>query len=197
MADRAQAVTLEALLASLLVLGALLFVLQSAAVTPTSASTTNAHLENQHERLASGVLDAAVANGSLTPTLTHWNETNGSFYGTHSNGYYSTGGPPTAFGRLLERSLTDQGLAYNLELSYLSTRGELRRVPLVYVGAPSATAASVSRTVLLTDDQPLYNASGMATNTTLAEADSFFAPDRSPTTPTYNLVRVEVIVWRS
>lgn len=197
MADRAQAVTLEAMLASLLVIGALLFAMHTATVTPSSASATNPHLENQHHRIAAGALDAAVANGSLEPTVLYWNESNASFYGVHRKGYYPNDGPPTDFGRLLDRTLADQGLAYNVELSYLSKTGDPRRVPLVYVGAPSENAVSVSRTVLLTDTDRLHDDTGAQTETTLTASDTYFAPDAAPNSPTYNTVRVEVVAWRT
>ncbi len=197
MSDRAQAITLEAMLAGLLLIGAVLFALQSASVTPTSASTTSPHLENQHERIASGMLDVAVANNSLKSTLLYWNDDDARFYGVHRKGYYPNGGPPTDFGHLLNRTITDQGLAANVQLSYLSRSGEPRQVPLVYVGAPSANAVSVSRTVLLTDDDVLVDESGTRTDTTLAETSTYLAPDAAPNSTAYNTVRVEVIVWRT
>jgi hypothetical protein len=195
--DRAQGVTLEAFLAVLTVIGAPLFAMQTASVTPLSASSTNAHLENQNRGLASGALNAAVENGSLEPTLRYWNETNASFFEAHRRGYYPNDGPPTAFGRLLDRSLTDQGLAYNVLLSYLSKTGQPRQIPLVYVGAPSENAVSVSRTVLLTDEDVLFDRTVSPTNTTVAESTTYFAPDASPNSSTYNIVRVEVVVWRA
>ncbi len=197
MSDRAQAVTLEALVAALLLLGVLVFALQTASVTPSGASTTNAHLENQHERLAAGALDSAAANNSLKPTLGYWNETNASFHGVHQKGFYPNDGPPTALGALLDRTLADQGLAYNVNLHYMSRDGHLRQQPLVYVGSPSANAVTASRLVLLTDDDHLYDPSGTVTETTLSETSSYFAPDAAPQSHTYNVVRVEVVVWRT
>lgn len=195
MNDRAQAYTLEGVVAGVLLLASLVVAMQLTAVTPLSASTANEHVENQQGRLAAGVLDAAVENGSVEATILAWNDTNGTVYGVNGT-YYPTTAPPTAFGALLNRTLADRGYAYNLDVEYVTTEGRLRTEHLVRMGTPSETVAVVSRTVTLTDDDRLREHDGEPIDTTLADAETFYAPDVAPASPLYNVVRVEVVLWR-
>lgn len=195
--DRAQVFTLEAFLAAILLLGSLLFSLQMTAVTPMSASTSNEHVESQQGRLAAGVLDSAAANGSLRPTLVHWNDTNASFHGAGERGFYRGESPPTAFGRLLERVLGGHDVAYNVNVRYVNREGSLRRQELVRLGSPSDTVGVAVRAVTLYDDDAIRDADGDATDTTVSNASSFYAPDAAPNSTLYNVVRVEVVVWRA
>ena len=63
--DRGQAYTLEAIIASVLLISSLVFALQVTVVTPLSASTSNQHIENQQRASAAGVLTAAQETGAL------------------------------------------------------------------------------------------------------------------------------------
>lgn len=193
---RAQAHTLEAVAAAGLLLASVLFALQATALTPLSASTSSQSLESQGAQAADGVLAAAAANGSLDRSLRYVNASNGTFHDTGRRGYYVSGGPPTALGTVLNRTLHQRGYAYNVNVHYVSVGGERRTEQLVHFGAPTDQASAVSRTVTLYDDDPLLDADGEPTNTTLADAETFYAPDRSPTSRLYAVVRVEVVVWR-
>lgn len=196
MPDRAQAFTLEATLAAVVVLASVLFALQATLVTPLSTSTTSEHVEHQQGRLAAGLLAHAAAEGTLRPTVLAWNDTAGVFPGT-VEGYYTTGGPPTAFGRTLDRVLGDRGITFNVHVEYVSRDGTVRTERLVHVGTPSAGAVSASRRLTLYDDDVLYRTNGTATATELTASGSFYAPDAAPGSPLYNVVEVEVIAWRS
>ena len=196
MGDRGQAFTLEAFLASLLLVTSLVFAIHATAVTPLSSSTSNRHVEDQLTPLAAGILDASVANGSLKPTVLYWNDTRGTFHGTSVGGYYVTGGPPTPFGGLLDRTFYDDGVVFDVNVEYLTQDGKSRTVPLVKQGSPSDHAARAYRTLTLFDDDVLYRADGTPTNVTLSASSTFFAPDVDPG-DVYNVVRVEVVVWRA
>jgi len=67
---------------------------------------------------------------------------------------------------------------------------------MVYRGAPSDNAVTATRTVTLHDDDELVTANGSDTGTTVDESGTFYAPDASPGTNVYNVIRVEVVVWR-
>lgn len=194
--DRGQAYTMEALIGALLLIASVIFAMEVAAVTPLSASTSNQQIHNQHEGIASGALDAAAARDSLRSTALFWNETNGTFHKTGTEGYYVSGGPPTALGQLLDRKLRDQGMAYNLNIKYLSRTGDIRTEKVVHFGQPSDQAVRVVEKTTLYDDDVMYAANGTPTNTTLAESETFYAPDASPDSPVYNVIQVEVVLWR-
>lgn len=194
---RGQAFTLEAVAAALLLLASLLFALQATAVTPLSTSTANQQIQNQETGLATGVLDAAVANASVKPSLLYWNDSGGRFHGATDDGSYPNGGPPTEFGRMLNATFDNRSIAFNVNVLYLSASGDPRTEPLVHLGTPSDDAVRTTRTVTLLDTDVLYDADETPTNTSVTEAATFYAPDAAPESPVYNVVRVEVIVWRT
>ena len=194
---RAQAFTLEAVVASVVVLGSLLFALQVAGVTSLTASTSNQQILDQQGSVAAGVLDAAAADGALGPTLRYWDDDARRFHRlpTGVDRAFYTVGPPTAFGSLLNETLDDRNVAFNVNLRWVDATGGVDRAPLVRYGRPSDDASRATRTVALYDADRLLDADGTRSDTTLANA-SFYAPDRYPDSPLYNVVRVEVVVWR-
>jgi len=190
--DRGQAHTLEAFTAALLLIGSIVFALQVTAVTPLTASTSSQHIENQQVQVARGLLDSAAENGSLRAALLDWNETTGSFVNASDRGYYvQPGDANNTFGRMLDRAFLDRGIAVNVNVLYVTTGGDVRSRRMVYLGTPSDHAVTVSRPLTLMDDEELRDGS-----TTLAGSSSYFAPDAGPGENVYNVVRVEVVVWR-
>lgn len=196
---RAQAFTLEGFIAALLLLATVAFVLSATAVTPLSASTSSQHAETQAAGLVGGTLDAAAANGTLRETVLYWNDSGGTFHGATDAGTYTNCELPTEFGTLLTRSVYDQGWACDVNVRYLDPANATTPVTqrVVDSGTPSDTAVRVVRTVTLYDDDVLYDAAGNRTNTTLANATTFYAPDADSDGPVYNVVQVEVIAWRT
>ncbi|MFP4530473.1 MAG: hypothetical protein ACLFNC_04195 [Halodesulfurarchaeum sp.] len=192
--DRGQAHVLEGIAAALLVLTSVIFALQVTAVTPLTASTANQHLQTQGAGTASGLLAAADERGTLRETVLYWNETGTQFHDSGEAATYADT-VPTAFGSTLEAAFRDRGIVYNVNLLYLTADRTQRERQLVHQGDPSDHAVSVTRTVVLYDDDRLRYANETASNRTVSEAPSYFAGDISEG-PLYNVVRVEVIVWR-
>lgn len=197
MSTRGQAHTLEAITASILLIGGLVFALQATAVTPLSASTSSQHIENQQGASAQGALAAAIDRGALKPAVLNWNESTGEFYGTQENDtYYTNSAPENTFGRILDRTFADRGVVFNVYVEYERTDARRERQPMVYRGAPSDNAVTATTMVTLTDDDVLYDENTMATDTTVQATSDFYAPDTSSSTGLYNVVEVEVVVWR-
>jgi hypothetical protein len=196
MTDRGQMFTVESIAAAMLLLGTVVFVTQTAGVTALTASTASQQVSEGRYGDAVGVLDAATTAETVRPTLLHWDEANGSFHGTGDERYFVSGGPPTAFGTLLNETFTSRDVTFNVNVVYVETDGEQARVPLVRQGTPSDEAVVATRTVTLYDDDVLRDADGNRTSRTLGslDPDSFYVPDRSAG-PVYNVVRVEVVVW--
>ena len=190
---RAQAHTLEAVAAALILISSLVFALQVTAVTPLTGSTSSQHIENQQAAVAEGVLAAAAENGTLVPTLLHWNESTGNWHSASEDGY-ARGGPPTAFGSTLNGTFLDRGVVFDLTVYYIDD-GERQREQIVDLGEPSDHASAARRTVTLTDDDPLRDPDGSASNTTLANA-SYLASDADPDGALYSVAEVELVVWR-
>lgn len=191
---RGQAFTLEAFTASLLLIGAILFALQVTAVTPLTASTSSQHIENQQKQTAGGLLDSAVSNESLKEAVLYWNETGGVFEDVdEEEGFYTVGGPPLTFGEMLNRTFRERGIAFNVNVRYLNTEGDLRTDRMVHFGTPSDNAVSATRTITLYDDDTI-TAPGYEQE--LSNSSTFFAPDLEPNSGFRNIVQVEVVVWR-
>jgi len=191
---RGQAHTLEGIIAGLLVLSSIVFALQVTAVTPLSASTSSQHIQNQQRAASAGVLASAAESGALERTALYWDESGPSFHDTGPRGRYASA-PPTEFGTLLEETFDRRGIAYNVYVTFAIPGDDQRRIQMVYQGAPSDSAVRVSHTVTLTDDAALRAADGTPTTTNVSETDSFYAPDVSRT-GLYNVLSVEVVVWR-
>ncbi len=192
--QRGQAFTLEAFTAGIVILGGVVFALQVTAVTPLTASTSSQHIENQQQHLAGGLLDSAIENESLHTVLLYWNDSDGRFYKTGAdNGYYTLGGPAdTTFGAMLNRTFGDRGIAFNVNVIYLRTNGGIASEEMVNSGIPSENAASARRTVTLYDNDNLTG----PTTTTVKNSTTFYAPDVATDSNLYNVLRVEVVVWR-
>lgn len=201
---RGQAHTLEAVIAGLLLLSGLAFALQVTAVTPLSASTASQHIENQQQTTAEGVLATAEADGTLKRAVLFWGDPDGdgthSFVGADEGRHYTSVAPPNGFGALLDRSMADRGIAYNVHVVFVDEDGRRDRQRMVYRGEPSDNAVRATTVVTLVDDDETHadpDGDGVAepTGTTLASTSTFYAPDASPS-GVYNVVVVEVTVWR-
>jgi len=192
--DRAQAHTLEAITASLILISSLVFALQVTAVTPLTGSTSSQHIENQQAAAAEGVLASAAERGTLKPTLLYWNESADNWQGASNDGY-ADGPPETAFGDTLESMFLDRGIVFDLTIYYVDDDGDRRREPIVDLGEPSDHASTARRTVTLADDDPLRELDGSASDTTLSNA-SYLVPDADPDQALYSVVEVELVVWR-
>jgi len=195
--DRGQVFTLEAFVAALLLLSSVVFVLQVTAATPLSPSTSNQHVENQESMVASGLLDTAAAKGALRSTLLYWDANASGFHNASVKGYYLTCAFDTPFGDMLNRTFEARGTACDVNLRSVGVDGTIHSRKLVYVGDPTDNAVRVTTTITLYDDDVLLDANGNPTGTTLAESKTFYAPDVAPDGPLYNVVEVEVIVWRA
>ena len=189
---RGQAYTLEAVIASVLLVSSLVFALQVTAVTPLSASTSNQHIENQQRASASGVLTAAQKAGALDEAVLYWDDSEEEFHDAEQLTYYTNNYPPNEFGNITERAFDGRGLAVNVLIYYNESKEPSR---MVYRGEPSDNAVSASRTVTIYDDSEL---TAPDATETAGSADNFgdAVPEDASGSSVYNVVRVEVTVWR-
>lgn len=191
---RAQAHTLEAFVAALLLISGLIFALQATAVTPLSASTSNQHIENQQRATIQGLLGTAAENGDLEHALLQWEPDGGEpgFEGAPEDGVFVDGGPPNAFGEALNETLLSRGIAFNVYLRFSDGEDRVQR-PYVNMGSPSDNAVSATRTV------GLYNSSTLtseaAAGEPLEEVDAFYAPAVDDG-QLYTVVEVRIVAWR-
>jgi antitoxin component YwqK of YwqJK toxin-antitoxin module len=194
--ERGQAHTLEGLVAALLLLSAVVYALQVTAVTPLSASTSSQHIENQQEATARGVLATAAANDSLSKAIRYRNLSHPDYeyHDADRAGYYTTGAPPNPFGKLFERAFDSNGIAYNVYVTY-HDGDSIESEEMVYQGVPSDNAVRATRSVVLLETDPFVDEDWAPTGTTLADETDFQIPNEG-SSAVYNVVRVEVVVWR-
>ncbi|WP_050034122.1 DUF7288 family protein [Halorubrum halophilum] len=201
--DRAQAHTLEAFAAAILLVAGLTFALQATAVTPLSASTSNQHIENQQRALAGDLLATSAENGDLEAALLYWDpdggDGNGTFVGTGASGAYTGGGPPNTFGETLNQTFLDRTIAFNVVI-YHGERNE-NRTRMVNMGSPSDNAVTATRSVGLPDGANL-TAPGHRDTTLRRLADDtdpgafYVEDDVVADTAMYDYVEVRIVVWR-
>ena len=192
--DRAQAHTLEAVAAALILISSLVFALQVTAVTPLTGSTSSQHIENQQAAVAEGVLAGAADNGTLVPTLLYWNESAGNWHNATADGYVQ-GAPPTTFGDTLEAMFLDRGIVFDLTVHYVDDSGDRQRARIVDLGEPSDHASTASRIVTLVNDDPLRRPNESVADVTVGNA-SYLVSDAAPDRTLYSVVEVELVVWR-
>lgn len=200
--DRGQTFTLEAFVAAILLMSTVAFGLQAVTITSNTASAADTELRGQHVGLAEGVLDRGVANGNLKATLLYWDESGERFYGADEvDGVYTSESPPTAFGESLDAMFAGSEIRYNVDLYYRDENGDRETRRLVEFGTPSDDAVRVVETVTLYDDTVPVDANETPReNVTLAsvdDADGFYAPDVDADSSLYNVIRVEVVLWRT
>lgn len=200
--DRGQTFTLEAFVAAILLVSTVAFGLQAVTMSSNTASSADTELRGQHVGLAEGVLDRAVANGDLERTLLYWNESADRFYeADEEEGFYLSRGPSTAFGDSMDAMFAESGIRYNVNLYYRNESGDRETQRLVEFGTPSDDAVRVVETVTLYDDTVLVDANETPReNVTLASVDGeggFYAPNVDADSSLYNVIRVEVVLWRT
>ena len=196
--DRAQAHTLEAFVAALILVAGLVFAAQATAVTPLSASTSNQHIENQHRALAQDLLSTTAEDGSLHAAVVYWEGEENGFVGTHTDRRYYTETPTGAQHPLASalEVFNDNHLAYNIDLTYRDGESGTEEIRMVEMGSPSDNAVAATRSVALYDSTGVSG--GTNAGTTLDELDdgAFYAADVDPDSQLYNVVEVRIVVWR-
>ena len=131
----------------------------------------------------------ALKNATL-----YWNKSTEQYHNaTGQRRYYTSDYPPNEFGNITKRAFAGRGLAVNVLIHYNESKEPTR---MVYRGAPSDNAVSASRTVTIYDDDNLT--APPSNQTTVGNASEFknAVPGDASGNSVYNVVRVEVTVWR-
>lgn len=200
--SRGQAYTLEAVIAAVLILSALLFAFQVTAVTPLSASTSNQHIENQQRSIAAGALSAAADTtvevegtemSALREAVLYCDlGEDGGFYGADTPPVYTNRNPSITFGAILNRSF-GPGLAVNVAV--IPENGGSGFM-MIDRGSPSDNAVTVSRTVTVYNDDPITSPGSEQVGDAGHDSCLPLFDDEPANEFVYEVVRVEVTVWR-
>lgn len=194
---RGQAHTLEAVVASLVLISGLLLALQMTTVTPLSASTSSQFIENQQRSAAEGALVAAREVGWLEQSVLYWDDSKAQYHGDKKDPGYTGNQLPgkNRLGRILDSTFESDSVAYNVYFVY-EKGGDLTRRRYVYSGTPTDKAVSASRTVTVNDGDNLVNEDGTENPTTVSAATSFYVTD-GYSTELYRVITVQVVAWKN
>ncbi|MCL7410924.1 MAG: hypothetical protein M8350_03820 [Methanosarcinaceae archaeon] len=190
----AQMHTLEAIMASTIMVMIIVFAVQATSLTPLTSSTANAHIEAQLQVIGQDMLSALDYSqydqrSDLKNDILNWN---GNEYVWNGTSYYSD--TPNA-SSTLNSSITDmltyiaipRGIAHNVQFTHMSDTGRFSSIFYIYNGDPSDNAVIISRKVVLSNPD-IGNTSTFQANTGIVDIDD--------TTDLYNIINVKLILWR-
>ena len=190
----AQMHTLEAVMASTIMVMVIVFAVQATSLTPLTSSTANAHIEAQLQTIGQDMLSALDHSqydqrSNLKKDILNWN---GDEYAWSGDSYESRAiNASISLNSSMEDMFTyiliPRGIAHNVQFSHMSDTGRFSSIFYIYNGDPSDNAVIVSRKVLLSNPD-IGNTSTFQTNTGIIDIDD--------TTDLYNIIDVKLILWR-
>lgn len=199
--SRGQAFTVEAILASLVIIGTLVIISQTAAVAPLQSEAQSQTAQEETTTLSSDLLETSAELETLHEAILQWDPNQRTFDGAkEGRDHYQT--PPTdvRFGEAITEVFTSRGYLVNIDLVWTTPHGtETQRY--LHMGTPDENAVTMSHTVtLMTDDTVSYTREGTSRSTTLqdvteSESAEFFAQPSSRGRSTYQSVNVRMTVW--
>jgi hypothetical protein len=203
---RAQAYTLEGVFAAIIVLTSLVFGLQIVDIGPWASDTSEQ--TSALETRAEDVLTLTANDGNLSKIVRCYQVGARSFQGS------TLDDDATQFERLLNQSLSNQSVSFNVYFRYQTENGEVASEAVSQetgdpqsLIAPSDTAVVASRTVAVYDDEPVRigGASGTACGDTFSNAPRtvkqwseqrpYFMSDVAPNSSLFNVVEVRIVAW--
>lgn len=189
----AQMHTLEAIMASTIMVMVIVFAVQATSLTPLTSSTANAHIEAQLQVIGQDMLSALDYSqydqrSNLKNDILDWN---GDEYAWSGDSYESRANTSSTLNSSMEDMFTyiliPRGIAHNVQFSHMSDTGRFSSIFYIYNGDPSDNAVIISRKVVLSNPD-IGNTSTFQANTGIIDTDD--------TTDLYNIIDVKLILWR-
>lgn len=195
---RGQAYTLEGVVAAGLLIGALVVVTQSAALTPLSASNTDYQIQYQQQLHATDILDTSKESGALREALLYYDASNGTFVGSpETQTHYTTPPIDTRFGEILTKVFINRQTAVNVDIHWIGQTGTENTVTYIDMGEPSDTAITATQSIALTKDDKVTTPSGVTLGEVARnESLEYAVTEGIKTDHMYRTVKVEITVWR-
>lgn len=186
--------SLEALMASLIMIGIIVFAVEATSLTPLTSSTANAHIEAQLQTMGQDMLNALSYTGhehnsDLKNDILNWNGTeyvwNGTGYDSRDSNNITL--VNSSLGEMFEFIAIPRGIAHNVHFTWVNENGVTISRPYIYNGDPSDNAVIVSKKVVLSDYE-VGNTSTFMVDTGIPDADN--------SSEFYNIVNVKMTLWR-
>ncbi len=192
--EEAQLHTLEGVAASALLLMVIVYAIDATSTTPLLSSTSGARVESELRGLGEDIFNALDYaepgyNSKLKNDIINWNGKEYLWNGTkymESGATYSQNNLTNNLTELLSSTLVRQGIVHKVEVTYLISANNITlpsaSVDLIHSGAPSNNAVIVSRKLVLHDTDITVPGNPIQ--------------DIDPTTSLYNIVDIELVLWR-
>nr|WP_306055573.1 hypothetical protein [Natronococcus sp. AD5] len=159
-------------------------------------STSSQHIENQQEAVAHDLLEATAEDGSLKSAVLYWDHVNYEYHDSSKEGLYHNDMPESlTLGKELKTSFTDRGIAYNLRVNYMDD-GETRSWVVVNQGEPTDQSVTATQKITLYDSDSFYDENEDDTGEELQNNEHNFYISDEGSGELYNVVEIELIVWR-
>ncbi len=190
--EKAQLHTLEGVAAATIMLLVIVYAIDSTSMTPVTSSTADMRVETELQTLGQDVLSALDYaepgyDSKLKNDIKVWNGTEYFWNGTNYIEKYGTNNLSNNLTVLLNATFAVQGIAHNVEMTFLTGDGNFSSRRMIYNGEPSNNAVIVSRKIALHD----------------GDIDSIKYPDNpikdkdiDASTSLYNIVDVKLVLWR-
>ncbi len=191
--EKAQLHTLESVAAATIMLLVIIYAIDATSMTPLTSSTSNVHVEAELRTLGQDILNTMDYaelgyNSNLKNDIITWDGReyiwSGSSYLMRDNSAFNLSNNLSV---TLNKTLIKQGIAHNVELTYLENSTLLPNYRnMIYNGDPSTSAVIVSRKIVLQDPEAPPNSN-----------NPIYKKDIDPSTGLYNIVEVKLILWRT
>jgi hypothetical protein len=191
--EKAQLHTLEGVAAATILLLVIIYAIDATSMTPLTSSTSNVHVESELRMLGQDILNTMDYaepgyNSNLKNDIITWD---GKEYIWSGSGYLmkdnSAVGLSNNLTAILNTTLIKQGIAHNVELTYIENSTLLpNNRNMIYNGDPSTSAVIVSRKIVLQDAEAPSNSNS-----------PLYKKDIDPSTSLYNIVEVKLVLWRT
>ncbi len=195
--EKAQLHTLEAVIASMMVVGIIIFTVQATSLTPLTASTANSHIEAQLQTIGQDMMNALSYSpyghsSDLKNDILNWD---GDSYVWSGAEYRATGNQShslenSSLAESLDMIAVRRGIAHNVHFTWVNEDGIVLSRRYIYNGDPSNNAVVISKMIHLCEAE-IGNATEFRERTGIPSAD----PD-TPSTDFYNIVNVKMTLWR-
>lgn len=191
--EKAQLHTLEGVAAATILLLVIIYAIDATSMTPLTSSTSNVHVESELRVLGQDILNTLDYaepgyNSSLKNDIITWD---GNEYIWSGSNYLIKGGTSpltnSSLATILNTTLIKQGIAHNVELTYIEKSTLLpNNRNMIYNGDPSTSAVIVSRKIVLQDAEAPTNPN-----------NPMYGKDIDPSTGLFNIVEVKLVLWRT
>lgn len=190
--NRGQAYALEGIIGAVIVVSALVLGLQAVDIAPWTGDDERQNTETRAE--VADALATAQDGDALREAATCINET-----GDPHPDVADPDDGTSALGEIVGQTIADQ-YEYRIMLDYPSSSGTTETIDLGPTPAlPETDTVSVSRYVVLSDSDPLYEVDGGQCQSTGVRLDSddvdFYLDNQDDSEALFRVVKIRVIAW--